>query len=63
MVFTLHVPLIEYILFPLSLPIGCTRTCVCASVLGCMFGTMFVLDVAFLSWSSFKLDTVQVTNG
>ena len=47
----------------ISLPTGCTRIGVCASILGCLFGTMFVLDVAFLSWSSFKFDAVQDTNG
>ena len=49
--------------FHFSQPTGCARTCVCASVLGCLFGAMFVLDVSFLSWSSFKFDTVQVANG
>ena len=61
MAYKLHVSLSMY--FHFSLPTGCTCIGVCASALGCLFGTMFVLDVAFLGWSSFKFDTVQVTNG
>lgn len=41
--------------------------CMCMStfiiVYGCVFGFVYVLDVALLGWSSFKSDAEQVTNG
>jgi len=40
---------------------GCTCICAVASALGCVFGTVFMLDVAFLGWSS--VDAVQGING
>ena len=45
----------------LPLLTGCTCICAVASALGCVFGTVFMLDVAFLGWSS--VDAVQGING
>ena len=59
--YKIHVLLTIY--FHLSLPTGCTYVGVCTSVLGSLFAMLFALDGAFLSWSSFKFDTVQVING
>ena len=47
--------------FLFSLPTGCRVVCGCASALACVFGTLFMVDVALLGWSS--LDTVQHTDG
>ena len=44
----------------LPLLTGCTCICAVASALGCVFGTVFMLDVAFLGWSS--VDAVQGIN-
>ena len=45
----------------LPLLTGCACICAVASALGCVFGTVFMLDVAFLGWASF--DAVQGING
>ena len=33
--------------------------CACSAVFGCALGTLFVIGVALLGWSSFEFDTIQ----
>ena len=49
--------------FLFYLPTGCRVVCGCASALACVFGTVFVVDVALLGMTSLGVDTVQDTNG
>ena len=46
--------------FDFSLPTG-YDSCVCASVIvpGSVLGTLFMIGVALLGWSSFEVDTIQ----
>ena len=49
--------------FYFSFLTGCRVVCGCASALACVFGALFVVDVALLGLSSLGFDTVQHTNG
>ena len=53
----MHVPFLFF------LPTGCGCVCGCASALACVFGTLFMVDVAYLGMTSLGFDIVQHTNG
>ena len=52
----------EYVIgcFDFSLPTD-NKKCLCAfvTVLGSVLGTLFMIGVALLGWSSFEVDTIQ----
>ena len=53
-----YIPVCAIGCFDFSSPTGkCVRACI--AVLGCVLGTLFMMGVALLGWSSFEFDTIQ----